>query len=70
MKKLAQDFNTVAQDSNPGSRSQEFKALPLSHCALNVACIICDCPDVNKPPDIGSNTSVFETLKKVFIFNI
>ena len=33
-KKLAQGFNTTAQDSNPGSRSQESKALPPSHCAL------------------------------------
>ena len=32
--KLAQGFNTAAQDSNPGSRSRESKALPLSHCAL------------------------------------
>ena len=34
MKKLAQGFNTAAQDSNPGSRSRESEALPLSHCAL------------------------------------
>ena len=34
VKKLAQDFNTAAQDSNPGSRSQESEALPLSHCDL------------------------------------
>ena len=34
MKKLAQDFNTAAQDSNPGSRNRESEALPLSHCAL------------------------------------
>ena len=33
VKKLAQGFNTAAQDSNPGSRSQESEALPLSHCA-------------------------------------
>ena len=33
VKKLAQGFNTAAQDSNPGSRSRESKALPLSHCA-------------------------------------
>ena len=33
MKKLAQGFNTAAQDSNPGSRSRESEALPLSHCA-------------------------------------
>ena len=32
--KLAQGFNTAAQDSNPGSRSRESEALPLSHCAL------------------------------------
>ena len=34
VKKLAQCFNTAAQDSNPGSRSRESEALPLSHCAL------------------------------------
>ena len=33
MKKIAQGFNTAAQDSNPGSRSRESEALPLSHCA-------------------------------------
>ena len=32
--KLAQCFNTAAQDSNPGSRSRESEALHLSHCAL------------------------------------
>ena len=32
--KHAQGFNTAAQDSNPGSRSREFEALPLSHCTL------------------------------------
>ena len=37
MKKLAQGFNTAAQDSNPGSRSRESEALPLSHCALPIA---------------------------------
>ena len=34
VKTLAQGFNTAAQDSNPGSRSRESEALPLSHCAL------------------------------------
>ena len=34
VKKLAQCFNTAAQDSNPGSLSRESEALPLSHCAL------------------------------------
>jgi len=34
MKKLAQGFNTAAQDWNPGFRSRESEALPLSHCAL------------------------------------
>ena len=34
MKKLAQSFNTAAQDSNPGSLSREFEALPVSHCTL------------------------------------
>ena len=32
MAKLAQGFNTAAQDSNPGSHSRESEALPLSHC--------------------------------------
>ena len=34
MNKLAQGFNTAAQDSNPGSLSRESGGLPLSHCAL------------------------------------
>ena len=34
VKNLAHGFNTAAQDSNPGSRSQESEALPLRHCAL------------------------------------
>ena len=34
MKKLAEGFNTAAQDSNPGPLSRESEALPLSHCAL------------------------------------
>ena len=34
MKKLAQGFNTPAQDSNPGSLSRESVGLPLSHCAV------------------------------------
>ena len=33
--KLAQGFNTAAQVSNPGSRSLESEALPLSHCAIH-----------------------------------
>ena len=37
VKKLAQGFNTAAQDSNPGSLSRESEALPLSHCALHYA---------------------------------
>ena len=40
VKKLAQGFNTLAQDSNPGSRKQESKALPLSHCALLNTCVL------------------------------
>ena len=32
---LPQGFNTAAQDSNPGSRSRESEALPLSHCGLH-----------------------------------
>ena len=34
VKKLAQGFNTAAQNSNPGLPSRESEALPLSHCAL------------------------------------
>ena len=34
MKKLAQGFNTAAQDSNLGPLSRESEALPLSHCSL------------------------------------
>ena len=34
VKKLAQGFNSAAQDSNPGSYSRESEALLLSHCAL------------------------------------
>ena len=33
MKKLAQGFNTAAQDSNPGPLNRESDALPLSHGA-------------------------------------
>ena len=36
VKKLAQGFNTAAQDSNPGSRSRESEALLLNHCALQI----------------------------------
>ena len=36
VKKLAQGFNTAAQDSNPDSRSRESESLPLSHCALQI----------------------------------
>ena len=36
MEKLAQGFNTAAQDSIPGSLSRESEALPLSHCALQL----------------------------------
>ena len=33
--KLAQGFNTTAQDSNLGRFSRESEALPLSHCLLS-----------------------------------
>ena len=36
VKKLAQGFNTAAQDLNPGSLSRESRALPLSHCAQHL----------------------------------
>ena len=32
--KHTHSFDTTAQDLNPGSRSRESEALPLSHCAL------------------------------------
>ena len=35
VKKIAQGFNTAAQDSNLGPYSRELKALPLSHCVLH-----------------------------------
>ena len=38
MEKLAQGFNTAAQDSNSGSRRRESDALSLSHCALVLYC--------------------------------
>ena len=38
VKKLAQGFNTAAQDSNPGSRSRVSEALPLNHGALRTLC--------------------------------
>ena len=34
VKKLAQGFNTTAQDLNVGSHSRESEALPLSYCTL------------------------------------
>ena len=33
VKKPAQDVNTATRDSNPGARSRESEALPMSHCA-------------------------------------
>ena len=36
---LAQGFNTLAQNSNPGSRSRESEALPLSHCTLPIVSV-------------------------------
>ena len=53
MKKLAQGFNTAAQDSNPGSRSQESEALPLSHGALQV--------------EVSSNIQSSGLLKAIYI---
>ena len=44
MKILAQGFSTTAQDSNPGSRNRESKALPLSHCALQCSSSIIRSP--------------------------
>ena len=44
MKKVAQGFNTAAQDSNPDPPSRESEALPLSHCALIALtnCYVCN----------------------------
>ena len=50
MKKLAQGFNTTAQDSNLGSRSRESEALPLSHCALHLVFV---CSNEHRPTDIN-----------------
>ena len=36
VKTLAQDFNTAAQDSNPGSRNRESEALPLSQALVHL----------------------------------
>ena len=36
VKKIAQGFNTAAQDSNPGPLSRESDALPLSHGAQDI----------------------------------
>ena len=38
--KLAQSFNTVAPDSNPGPFSRQSEALPLSHCAATSTSIV------------------------------
>ena len=44
VKKLAQGFNTTAQDLNQGSRSRESEALPMSHCALH-KCVTFSAPN-------------------------
>ena len=36
VKKLAQGFNTIAQDSKPGPLSRESEVLPLSHCTYTI----------------------------------
>ena len=41
VKKLAQGFNTAAQDSNPGSRSRESEGLALSHGVLQWSRLTC-----------------------------
>ena len=51
--KLAQGFNTAAQDSNPGSLSLESKALPLSHSEA-VKTISCTGPVVSVSVDVPS----------------
>ena len=49
VKKLAQGFNTAAQDSNPGPLSRESDTLPLSHGAhrpcwlFNIRCTYAGC---------------------------
>ena len=48
MKKLAQDFNTAAQDSNPDSRNRESEALPLSRCALDVEISGMNVPEISE----------------------
>ena len=60
VKKLAHGFNTAAQDSNPGSRSRESKALPLSHCALR--CVLTS-TIVYPPPPWRKEVSISCWLK-------
>ena len=36
VKNLARGFNIAAQDSNPGSRSLDYEALPLCQCTLQL----------------------------------
>ena len=52
MKKLAQGFNTAAQDSNPGSRSRDPEALSLSHCAWVFAhAVVCSYHFISRDGD-------------------
>ena len=52
MNKLAQGFNTAAQDSNSGPLSRESEALPLSHGALVVAAAVA----------VVAHVALFETI--------
>ena len=49
--KRVQGCNTAAKDSNPGSRSRESEALPLSNCALHVASVLW--PKYRLRPTVG-----------------
>ena len=57
MKKLAQDFNTAAQDSNLDPLSRESEALPLSHCGIMLSLTMHVHPSVS-PVDVGGTVIV------------
>ena len=59
--KLAQGFNTAAQDSNPGSRSRESEALSLSHCALHNSTHVTVVYYINMSNECGPDASCRRT---------
>ena len=64
MKTLAQGFNTAAQDSNPGSRSRESEALPLSNCALILAFV----PGMSNKFESNADVFALVICTRVFSF--